>query len=75
DTGYSNDNTVAEGDVCRICRVPYGGCWLACEMPGENCPLIWGQCSHVSHMHCLLKWLGTPTSKPQCPTDRRPWGT
>ncbi|KAI6139901.1 anaphase-promoting complex subunit 11 RING-H2 finger-domain-containing protein [Pisolithus thermaeus] len=44
-------------------------------MPGENCPLIWGQCSHVSHMHCLLKWLGTPTSKPQCPTDRRPWVT
>ncbi|KIK16581.1 hypothetical protein PISMIDRAFT_256696 [Pisolithus microcarpus 441] len=26
-------------------------------------------CSHAYHMHCLLKW---PTSKQQCPMDRRP---
>ena len=35
---------------------------------------VWGECSHVFHMHCLLKWIGTPASKQQCPMDRRPWG-
>ncbi|KAF8551927.1 RING/U-box [Imleria badia] len=63
-----------EGDVCGICRVPYEGCCPSCKMPGDDCPLIWGQCSHIFHMHCLLKWLGTAASKQQCPMDRRPWG-
>jgi len=36
---------------------------------------VWGECSHVFHMHCLLKWIGTPSSKQQCPMDRRTWGT
>ncbi|KAI5990785.1 hypothetical protein EDD15DRAFT_2278968 [Pisolithus albus] len=31
---------------------------------------VWGQCSHVYHMHCLLEWLGTPTSKQSCPILR-----
>lgn len=35
---------------------------------------VWGQCTHVFHMHCLLKWIGTPASKQQCPMDRKPWG-
>ena len=25
-------------------------------------------------MHCLLQWIGTASSKQQCPMDRRPWG-
>ncbi|KAI6018635.1 hypothetical protein PISMIDRAFT_67070, partial [Pisolithus microcarpus 441] len=61
-----------------ICQVPYEGCCPMCKMPGDDCPLtnmVWGQCSHVYHMHCLLKWLGTPTSKQQSPMDHRPWGT
>ena len=36
--------------------------------------VVWGECSHVFHMHCLLKWIGTPASKQQCPMDRRTWG-
>ena len=36
--------------------------------------LVWGECSHVFHMHCLLKWIGTVASKQQCPMDRRAWG-
>lgn len=35
---------------------------------------VWGECSHIFHMHCLLKWLETESSKQQCPMDRRPWG-
>lgn len=37
--------------------------------------LVWGECTHVFHMHCLLKWLNTDSSKNQCPMDRRIWGT
>lgn len=37
--------------------------------------IVWGQCTHVFHMHCLIKWLDQPASKQQCPMDRRPWGT
>ena len=36
---------------------------------------VWGECTHVFHMHCLLKWIGTAASKHQCPMDRRPWGS
>ncbi|GAW06248.1 anaphase-promoting complex subunit apc11 [Lentinula edodes] len=79
DTGVSSDDTNKgdddEGDVCGICRVPYEGCCPACKVPGDDCPLIWGECSHVFHMHCLLKWIGTAASKQQCPMDRRPWVT
>ncbi|KAH8829194.1 anaphase-promoting complex subunit 11 [Flagelloscypha sp. PMI_526] len=64
-----------EGNVCGICRNPYDGCCPSCKMPGDDCPLIWGECSHVFHMHCLMKWLSTGASKQQCPMDRRPWST
>ncbi|RDB27419.1 Anaphase-promoting complex subunit 11 [Hypsizygus marmoreus] len=76
DTGApEQDDPDGEGDVCGICRVPYEGCCPSCKMPGDDCPLIWGECTHVFHMHCLLKWIGTPASKQQCPMDRRTWVT
>ncbi|KAJ7058301.1 anaphase-promoting complex subunit 11 [Mycena amicta] len=77
DTGADHNDSTSEleDDVCGICRVPYEGCCPSCKVPGDDCPLIWGECSHVFHMHCLLKWLGTPTSKQQCPMDRRAWVT
>ncbi|KAF9650666.1 anaphase-promoting complex subunit Apc11 [Thelephora ganbajun] len=76
DTGNADhDEGDGEGDVCGICRVPYEGCCPTCKVPGDDCPLIWGECSHVFHMHCLLKWIGTPASKQQCPMDRRTWVT
>ncbi|GAA5856391.1 hypothetical protein JCM5353_005648 [Sporobolomyces roseus] len=64
-----------EDDVCGICRVAYDGCCPDCKIPGDTCPPIWGECTHVFHMHCLLKWLATESSKQQCPMDRRPWVT
>ncbi|KAH9177045.1 anaphase-promoting complex subunit 11 RING-H2 finger-domain-containing protein [Lactarius sanguifluus] len=75
DTGKTDDNGDAEEDVCGICRIPFEGCCPTCKVPGDDCPLIWGECSHVFHMHCLLKWIGTAASKQQCPMDRRPWVT
>ncbi|KAI0825263.1 anaphase-promoting complex subunit Apc11 [Trametes gibbosa] len=74
DTGTNDPDDDGEGDVCGICRVPFEGCCPSCKMPGDDCPLIWGECTHVFHMHCLLQWIGTAASKQQCPMDRRPWG-
>ncbi|KAI0358906.1 RING/U-box [Trametes cingulata] len=74
DIGNNDADDDGEGDVCGICRVPFEGCCPSCKMPGDDCPLIWGECTHVFHMHCLLQWIGTAASKQQCPMDRRPWG-
>ncbi|KAA1080125.1 hypothetical protein PGTUg99_014552 [Puccinia graminis f. sp. tritici] len=36
---------------------------------------VWGECTHIFHMHCLLKWIAQESSKQSCPMDRRPWVT
>jgi len=66
---------------CPTCKVPGDDCPLS-ECTRVHLPFslingraVWGECSHVFHMHCLLKWIGTPASKQQCPMDRRTWGT
>ncbi|GAA5842919.1 hypothetical protein JCM11251_002934 [Rhodosporidiobolus azoricus] len=64
-----------DDDVCGICRVAFDGCCPDCKVPGDGCPPIWGECTHVFHMHCLMKWLATESSKQQCPMDRREWVT
>ncbi|SGY19066.1 BQ5605_C014g07551 [Microbotryum silenes-dioicae] len=69
------DENDDDDDVCGICRVAYDGCCPDCKTPGDACPLVWGECTHVFHMHCLLKWINTESSKQQCPMDRRPWVT
>jgi anaphase-promoting complex subunit 11 len=35
----------------------HSGCCPDCKIPGDDCPLVWGVCSHVFHMHCILKWI------------------
>ncbi|POW14804.1 hypothetical protein PSTT_02736 [Puccinia striiformis] len=62
-------------DLCGICRVAFGGCCPDCKVPGEDCPLIWGECTHIFHMHCLLEWIAQESSKQSCPMDRWPWVT
>ncbi|KAI8833989.1 anaphase-promoting complex subunit Apc11, partial [Chytriomyces cf. hyalinus JEL632] len=62
-----------EDDVCGICRAPFDGCCPDCKTPGDECAIIIGECKHVFHMHCLLKWISTEQSKNLCPMDRLPW--
>ncbi|GAA5964858.1 hypothetical protein JCM8115_000129 [Rhodotorula mucilaginosa] len=64
-----------DDDVCGICRVAFDGCCPDCKIPGDGCPPVWGECTHVFHLHCLTKWLATESSKGQCPMDRRQWVT
>ncbi|KAG9038635.1 hypothetical protein FRB95_000224 [Tulasnella sp. JGI-2019a] len=70
----TQDEDEDEEDLCGICRVPFEGCCPNCKVPGDDCPLIHGKCTHVFHMHCLLKWIESSTGKQLCPMDRRPWG-
>ncbi|KAL1006026.1 hypothetical protein UPYG_G00066930 [Umbra pygmaea] len=64
---------VANDDNCGICRMPFNGCCPECKVPGDDCPLVWGQCSHCFHMHCILKWLNSQQVQQQCPMCRQEW--
>ncbi|GHJ88236.1 hypothetical protein NliqN6_4638 [Naganishia liquefaciens] len=68
-----DDESEEEDEMCGVCQQEFESACPACKVPGDDCPLIWGACKHVFHMHCLLQWLQTPSSKEQCPLDRRPW--
>ncbi len=71
---------------CPSCKMPGDDCPLSAYIiyPSNKfytattdnliSTLVWGGCTHVFHMHCLLKWINTAASKHQCPMDRRPWG-
>ncbi|KAK7930760.1 hypothetical protein WMY93_007155 [Mugilogobius chulae] len=62
---------VANDENCGICRMPFNGCCPDCKVPGDDCPLVWGQCSHCFHMHCILKWLNSQQVQQQCPCADR----
>ncbi|ODN89664.1 anaphase-promoting complex subunit 11 [Cryptococcus wingfieldii CBS 7118] len=77
DGGGIMDDDDDDEEVCGICQAPFESTCPDCKVPGDDCPLIWGECTHVFHMHCLLKWIGQKEdeSQQQCPMDRRPWVT
>ncbi|PIO71220.1 Anaphase-promoting complex subunit 11 family protein [Teladorsagia circumcincta] len=61
-------------DTCGICRMPFEACCVDCKCPGDECPLVLGQCKHPFHMHCIVKWTDAQnTPKPQCPLCRQEW--
>ncbi|XP_061736801.1 anaphase-promoting complex subunit 11 isoform X1 [Nerophis ophidion] len=64
---------VANDENCGICRLAFNGCCPECKVPGDDCPLVWGQCSHCFHMHCILKWLNSQQVQQQCPMCRQEW--
>ncbi len=69
---------LARDDECSICKNPFDACCNKCKLPGDDCPLVWGQCSHCFHMHCILQWLNThtPTNQSEisyCPLCKAEW--
>ena len=64
-----------DDDVCGICYSEYDACCPTCKMPGDECPLIWGECTHVFHLHCIMTWFQNSTHGERCPMDRQPWNT
>ena len=72
---------VAYDGCCPDCKRPGDDCPLSELFSAEavrtltsSCPAVFGTCTHVFHMHCLLKWLETESSKNCCPMDRKTWG-
>jgi len=64
---------LAKDDICGICRFPFHGCCPDCKFAGDDCPLVWGECTHCFHIHCIMKWLETPQTQHQCPMCRKEW--
>ncbi|KAL8153443.1 hypothetical protein V2J09_011203 [Rumex salicifolius] len=63
----------AQDEMCGICRLVFDGCCPDCKHPGDDCPIIWGQCNHAFHLHCILKWVNSQTPQAHCPLCRREW--
>ncbi|XP_029646490.2 anaphase-promoting complex subunit 11 [Octopus sinensis] len=64
---------IANDDNCGICRMAFDGCCPDCKLPGDDCPLVWGQCSHCFHIHCIVKWLNSQQVHQLCPMCRQEW--
>ena len=60
----------SDDDVCAICQNPLDGCAEGAEFPGDDSPVVWGDCQHAFHLRCLQRWLQTNNS---CPICRRDW--
>ena len=63
-------------DSCGICRNLFDGCCPDCKTPGDDCPIVWGECSHSFHLHCILKWIDEDSgegARQHCPMCRREW--
>ena len=41
----------AEDDACGICRLAFDGCCPDCKMPGDDCPIVWGECRYDLIFH------------------------
>lgn len=71
--GVATWRWIANDDNCGICRMPFDACCTDCKLPGDDCPLVWGQCSHCFHIHCIMKWLNSQQVNHQCPMCRQEW--
>ncbi|CCW66001.1 unnamed protein product [Phytomonas sp. Hart1] len=63
-----------ETGICSICRNQVEGPCVNCQCDAETtaweCTLMWGECGHAFHTHCIQRWLKT---REVCPLDNRPW--
>ena len=71
--GVASWKWIANDDTCGICRVAFDGCCPDCRLPGDDCPLVWGACTHCFHIHCIMKWLNAQQAQHLCPMCRQDW--
>nr|OQO21770.1 hypothetical protein B0A51_11013 [Rachicladosporium sp. CCFEE 5018] len=60
-------------DTCGICRVNFEGTCAKCKYPGDDCPVVIGECTHCFHMHCISDWISSEASQGKCPMCRQPF--
>ncbi|KAG9393251.1 APC/C catalic core Apc11 [Carpediemonas membranifera] len=58
-------------DSCGICQMPFEMACPKCTIPGDDCPVALGKCSHAFHIHCIMKWL--ENGRTECPLCRQPF--
>ncbi|EME48978.1 hypothetical protein DOTSEDRAFT_117894, partial [Dothistroma septosporum NZE10] len=58
-------------DTCGICRVQFEGTCSKCKYPGDDCPIVIGECTHCFHMHCISDWIQSDASQGRCPMCRQ----
>eukprot|EP00588_Corethron_pennatum_P026697 CAMPEP_0194316724 /NCGR_PEP_ID=MMETSP0171-20130528/13505_1 /TAXON_ID=218684 /ORGANISM="Corethron pennatum, Strain L29A3" /LENGTH=138 /DNA_ID=CAMNT_0039073069 /DNA_START=116 /DNA_END=532 /DNA_ORIENTATION=- len=83
DCNESSASSVDEDDVCGICQNPYEGVAPEARYPGDECPVVWGQCGHPYHLACINTWVqsqqrrngetGGGENKNTCPICRADW--
>lgn len=73
DYSSGKDELREDEDVCGICRAIYNKTCPNCKLPGEDCPVVVGECLHNFHVHCISKWINTDTSRGLCPMCRQPF--
>lgn len=56
----------AKESDCGICRRPFESCCPVCIIPGDDCPISTGQCTHTFHLHCIEAALKKSDSCPLC---------
>ena len=63
-----------ENRDCTICRQNYDApcATQKCSVPGDDCPIVFGKCSHYFHLHCIHSW-NKESNQPTCPLCRAPW--
>lgn len=70
----NNTTLLEESEDCGICRQAFDATCPDCLLPGEDCPPVRGNCSHMYHMHCIVKWCNAQNEQAQqCPMCRAPW--
>eukprot|EP00978_Attheya_sp_CCMP212_P037804 scaffold181513_cov59-Attheya_sp.AAC.4 len=57
-------------EVCGICQSAFEGVAPGVKYPGDECPVVWGKCSHAYHLQCVSTWLSTRST---CPICRAEW--
>jgi anaphase-promoting complex subunit 11 len=65
-------NAGDKDDVCGICRVAFDACPPEAKFPGDDSPVVWGQCGHAFHLQCITKWLNSQAEQ-RCPICRGAW--
>lgn len=66
-----NVNGGDDDEVCGICQSAFEGTAPGVSYPGDECPVVFGKCSHAFHLICLQKWISG--SRNNCPICRREW--
>ena len=60
-------------ELCGICHTELDGCAPEAQFPGDDSPVVWGQCSHAFHLSCIDEWCQKQNDAPTCPMCRRSW--